>query len=160
MNQNYNKAMYWYASDDYNVPYTGGFVVSGQTTALIPFQLKSTGSFPSTINFEPGDIVASDHDFEVAQVLKRQDDDTLLLDKDIFTTIGTYFRVYRVNNSVGATIYNIAGTAKDFTVEPFDVVPKYSERPVFTVASSATLPVNVIKVLNLGTTMKKFLLLY
>jgi hypothetical protein len=160
MNQNYDKAMYWYASDDYNVPYTGGFVVSGLTTALVPFQLKSTGSFPSTINFEPGDIVASDNDWAVAQIIKRQDDDTLLLDKDIFTTIGTAFRVYRNNNSVGGIVYNVAGTAKDFTVQPIDVVPKYSERPMFTVQSNATLPVKVIKVLDLGTTMKKFLILY
>lgn len=152
--------MYWYASDDYNIPYTGDFIRSGVTSALVPYKLVASAAFPSSINFEPGDIVASDVDWKIAQIIKREDDSTLLLDKDIFTTIGGRFRIYRRNDSVGGTIYNIAGTAKDFTVEPLGLVVKYASQPLFTVESNSILPLKVIRVLDTGSTMKKFMILY
>jgi hypothetical protein len=156
----FEQSIVWYASDSNNIPHPSDFVMSGVTTGVAANKVVATGLFPNTITFEPGDIICSDLDWLVAKVIRRETDDELLLDTDIFSAPGNTFRIYRQNKGKPGTVYNTGGSAKDFTIQPVGFVDSNAPAMLFTVQSNETLPMAVIKVLDTGTTLKKFTLLF
>jgi hypothetical protein len=155
----FEQSMTWYASDDINIPHPSGFVMRDSITGLVANRVVATGLFPDTITFEAGDVICAESDWAVAKIIRRLNDDELELDRDIFVTPGGKFRIYRQNKGTPGSVYNVGGSAKDFRVLQYGFVDSGLSE-LFTVAANEVLPMKVIRVMDLDTTLKRFTLLF
>lgn len=144
----YGRAINVIPSDTVNIPNPAGLGTTGVTDDTAADKLvDSTANFTTNLL---GAIVVNTTDNTIANVIGFTNNSELLLDADIFTSIGEGYAIYNSDNNQGCAIYIPKTTPGNLTVLTVggDII-------TFTGCGdgngSSILPVNVLKVFSTGT---------
>lgn len=145
----FSRALNVIPSDNVNVPYPAA-IVDGFSSAVEVDKLVDTAVNFNDLNVKTGDIVYNNSAFTAATVLEVIDDNTLLLNSNIFTAEPQYYVIYAASSqttigNAGCNLYvGGAGNVRVTTIGG-DIIT-FTAVPVGTV-----LPVQVIKVHSSGS---------
>lgn len=142
-----------YKSDDANIPFPS-VIAQNTNTAIVTSELVDSAATFVTDNVQVGDIVYNNEYFTAATVVRVIDENTLLLNADIFTSTGQSYTVYANNNKEGCVLYiGTGGNLRVLTAGGQDVI--------FTNLLGGTfLPVQVLKVFSTSSTAANIIALW
>ena len=143
----YGRAINVIQSDIVNIPNPAGLGMTGTANGTNTDQLiDSTANFTTNLL---GAIVVNTTDNSIANVIGFTDNTTLILDSDRFVS-GDEYAIYNSDNNQGCAIYIPAQEPDDLEVLNVggDVI---QFKACGDLNASTILPVNVLRVLKLGT---------
>lgn len=142
-----------YKSDDANIPFPA-VVAQNTNTATATNQLVDSAATFVSDNVQVGDVVYNNENFTAATVVQVVDENTLLLNADIFTITGQSYTVYANNNKEGCVLYiGTGGNLRVLTAGGQDVT--FSN-----VLGGTFFPVQVLKVFLTGTSAANIVALW
>lgn len=140
-------------SDDANIPFPN-VVTSGSNDDVYANSLICTTAEFVTLNVQVGDVVYNTSYGTSATVTQVVDQNVLLLNADIFTSIGNDFTIYSNNGKEGCVLYiGQGGDLKVLTVSGQTVI-------FYGVIGGTFLPVQVLKVFQTDTSASRIVALW
>jgi hypothetical protein len=155
----YGRAINVIPSDTVNIPNPAGLGTTG-TISEVDFDRLKDDSANFTTNLL-GAIVVNTTNGTVANVVGFVNSGTLILDADIFPTVGQEYSIYNSDNNQGCAIYTPAGTDGIGTLKVLTVGGDIlTFQNCGGTHASSILPVNVLRVFSTGTQLNNLIALW
>ena len=141
-------------SDNVNLPYPN-IVEEGTSTSVVANQLVDSAAAFSSLNVQVGDVVYNTTTSTAATVVRVVDNNTIVLNADIFLAAGNAYKVYAQNiKAEGCVLY--VGTGGNL-----HVLTHGGDDIVFAnVVGGTFLPVQILKVFASGTAASNIVALW
>jgi hypothetical protein len=141
-------------SDNVNLPYPN-IVEEGTSTSVVANQLVDSAAAFSSLNVQVGDVVYNTTTSTAAKVVRVVDNNTIVLNADIFLAAGNAYKVYAQNiKAEGCVLY--VGTGGNL-----HVLTHGGDDIVFAnVVGGTFLPVQILKVFASGTAASNIVALW
>lgn len=140
-------------SNNANIPLPS-VVTSGITTSVVANSLIDSAALFQDKNVQVGDVVYNTSTNQAATVNAVVNQTTILLNANIFGTIGDSYKVYSNANNVASVIY--VGTSGDVRV----LTAGGQDVTFVGIIGGSFLPVQVLKVFQTGTGASDFVALW
>ena len=141
-----SRALQVIKSDNANIPYPG-VVEEGTSTSVVANQLVDSAAEFVTLNVQVGDVVYNLASELAATVVRVIDNNTIVLNADIFVSTGDGYKIYAQNiKAEGCVLYiGTGGNVRVLTHGGDDVT-------FVNLLGGTFVPVQTIKVFDSGTT--------
>jgi hypothetical protein len=141
-----SRALQVIKSDDANIPFPN-VVEEGTSTSVVANQLVDSAAAFVTLNVQVGDVIYNTTTSTAATVARVVDNNTIVLNADIFTSAGDAYKIYAQNiKAEGCVLYiGTGGNVRVLTHGGDDVT-------FVNLLGGTFVPVQTIKVFASGTT--------